>query len=232
MLGKANPVVVVPGIMGSELSIEGKTIWAADHRGLRAVLTPSYLLPWLSVDAGTAISTYEPLINFLKTDLGYKKDELFIFGYDWRRGIEAGAKSLAEYVDDTVRLEHGGQIVFIAHSLGGLIVRWALTSRLIESQKIRLVIAAGPPCLGSPLAFKSVVTMPALNDTFERLCSLARTVFAGAVRRLELSVTRSLMCVTSLMELMPPIDISIIIEEGGHKFSAHSNGRAGPKSLH
>ena len=161
------------------------------------------------------------LISFLKTDLGYKKDEIFLFGYDWRRGIESGANSLAKYVDDTVRMEHGGQIVFVAHSLGCLVLRWALTRGLIRSQKVKLVIAAGPPSLGSSLAFKSVVEMPALNDRFHRFYKLVQAVFAGAAHRLELSVTRSLMCLSSLMELMPPKDINIIIEDGGTQvFSA------------
>jgi hypothetical protein len=94
MSGKTHPVVLVPGIMGSELSIDGHVVWAVDSRGLRTIFSPSYLLPWLPADAGAPVAVYDPLIHFLRTDLGYPRDELFLFGYDWRIGIESAAALL------------------------------------------------------------------------------------------------------------------------------------------
>jgi hypothetical protein len=221
MPGKTNPVVLVPGIMGSKLSINGHVVWAADTRGLRTIFTPSYLLPWLPADVGAPVAVYDPVIRFLQTDLGYQGDELFLFGYDWRVGIESAARSLRDFVDQSVRMEHGGRIIFLAHSLGCLVVRWAIINGLIAPKNVRLVIAAGPPFLGSASAFRSVIEMPQINDLFHRLFQLARLAFPGAARRLELLVTKTLMCVLSLVELMPPRDIPIIVEQGGTQlFSA------------
>lgn len=231
MSGKANPLVLVPGIMGSELSINGHVVWASDSRGLRTIFTPPYLLPWLPVEVGVPVAVYDPLTQFLRGDLGYGRDEFFPFGYDWRGGIEPAAQSLANFVDKTVRMEHGGQIVFLAHSLGCLVVRWAITKGLIRPDKVRIVIAAGPPYLGSASAFRSVMELPQISDLFCRLFQLARWAFPGAARRLELSVTNTLMCLSSLLELMPPRDIPIILEQGGTQLLSAFEWKGWPKEV-
>jgi hypothetical protein len=231
MSGKANPIVLVPRIMDSELSINGRVVWAADSRGLRTIFTPSYLLPWLPTNAGAPVAVYDRVIQFLRTSLGYQGDELFLFGYDWRAGIETAARSLANFIGQTVRMEQGGQIVFLAHSLGCLAVRWAILKGLISPERVKLVIAAGPPFLGSASAFRSVIEMPQINDLFRRLFQLARLAFPGAARRLELSVTKSLMCVSSLVELMPPRDIPIIVEQGGTQLLSAFDWKGWPSEI-
>jgi hypothetical protein len=44
---KPNPVVVVPGLMGSELSFEGSLVWQRSLRALRSILNPAFFMPWL-----------------------------------------------------------------------------------------------------------------------------------------------------------------------------------------
>jgi hypothetical protein len=105
---KANPIILVPGFLGSELEDNNATIWAYNVKALRTILNPSYLLPWRPLEATQAISVYDPLIQFLKTE-GYNHDELFVFPYDWRCGIELAATSLSNFVNRRVRMNMEGR---------------------------------------------------------------------------------------------------------------------------
>ena len=175
MASKTKPVVLVPGILGSELVISGTTVWANNFNALKIIMNPSLLLPWVPADAQRPISQYDGFINFLESEIGYQIGvDLFPFGYDWRTGIEPAASALAQYIEKNVRMIHGGPIVFIAHSFGCLVVRWAIVKGLIKSNQIELVVAAGPPSLGGAKAFKSVLEMPSLSDTFDALYNLAK----------------------------------------------------------
>jgi Lecithin:cholesterol acyltransferase len=207
---KPNPIVIVPGIMGSELLLHNATIWTADTRALQTIFNPSYLLHWLPVDVGGLLSIYDPLLQFLTATLGYGNADLFRFSYDWRRGVDAGAQELSRYVGNVVSPQNSGQVIFIAHSLGCLIVRIALSQGLIAQNKIKLVIAAGPPLFGSAAAFKAVVEMPRIQKHFDHLFELARKRWPNFAKRIEVSVVKSLMTVRSLLELMPPSAIPIL----------------------
>lgn len=219
MASKANPIVLVPGILGSELQVASATVWAGDSRAIRTIITPSYLLPWLPVDAGAPVSTYDNTVDFLEAKGYLKGNDLFLFGYDWRVGIEAAANALANYVENTVRLRHGGSVVFIAHSLGCLVVRWALVKNLVDSNRVQLVVAAGPPSLGSARAFKSMVEMPNISDLFDRIYRRFEQGFPNLAKRVEMALTKTLMALTSLLELMPPRGVPIL-SDGNQIFSA------------
>lgn len=219
MASKANPVVFVPGILGSELQVASATVWAAGPAAVRAIITPSFFLPWLPADSGAPVSTYDDFIDFLEAKGYGRGTDLFPFGYDWRVGIEAAANALAQYVVNTVQLRHGGSVLFIAHSLGCLVVRWALVKNLVDPNKVELVVAAGPPSLGSARAFKSMVEMPNISDLFDRIFRRVQQGFPNLAKRREIALTKTLMSLTSLLELMPPRGIPIL-SDGSQIFSA------------
>jgi hypothetical protein len=207
--------------MGSELLTLGFTIWAADSRALHTISFPSYLVPWFPLESGPPVGTYERFIRFAKDAKGYREnDDLFLFGYDWRQGIRAAAIQLAHFVENSVRTRHGGQILFVAHSMGCLVVRWAITKRLINPAKVWRVVAAGPPSLGSPRAFASVAEMPKLSAWFDRMHSLSLLARPISAYRTTTSVTRTLMTLRSLLELMPPRAVPILSDGSGQLFSA------------
>ena len=211
MTAKRFPVVIVPGIMGSELSVAGKTIWAANHRALSSILNPALLLPWCPAEPGDPIEAYRNVQTMLENK-GYKLgQDLFAFGYDWRGSLQDAAASLKAYVDQVVRAAHAGRIFFITHSLGCLVLRWAITQGLIVSQKVECVLAAGPPMLGSALAFKSLLQMPEINDRFDRWFRVARRWSPQLGDRLSLSVTSALQSVSSLLELLPHEQIPVFM---------------------
>src|SRR5436309_1217323 len=114
MASSQNHIVLVPGIMGSELSVAGLVVWAGDRRGIRSIVNPSLLLPWLSAEAGKPLeSHYDSVQEFLERK-GYRRNiDLFLFGYDWRRGIQYAAEDLGLFVDQTVRKDSNKPIVFL-----------------------------------------------------------------------------------------------------------------------
>lgn len=215
-----HPVVLVPGIMGSELVFQGQCVWAADKRALRAIDRPSYLLPWLPLSPGQPVSTYVPLVSFLRRKGFRPNQDLFLFGYDWRRGVQTAAEELSRHVDSVVRMQHGGQIIFLAHSLGCLIVQWAITHDLVRAAKIKAVIAAGPPSLGSAKSFRSLLEIPSLSRWFGRMHALARLVRPTRTYQIETSLLKSLMTVRSVVELLPPRDLPILSVGTSQLFSA------------
>ena len=225
---KPHPVVLVPGIMGSELLLSGWTVWNDSLSAMRAVLNPALFAPWVPLEAGPPLPTYDSLISWLTYSKGYGPDDLFLFGYDWRPGIAKAAEALAMYVENSVR--HGSQIIFVAHSLGCLVVRWAITEGLIESIKVKLVIAAGPPFLGSALAFRSVVEVPDIDPRLNYLLRLAQFVRPSLADQIAIPLTRSLVSLQSLIELMPPETIPVFTEGKQQLFSAFQ-WRGWPEAL-
>jgi hypothetical protein len=226
---KANPVVLVPGIMGSHLFLKGWTVWADSFTAVRLILNPSLLNPWISLDPGPPLNRfYGSLVRFF-AQKQYDDDDLFLFGYDWRSGIINGAIALARFVQEKVQRLRS-PIVFIAHSLGCLLVKWAIAEGLIPVQLVKLVVAAGPPTLGSANAFKSLIEVPDISTHLNLLLRSMRFVHPTLADQLTIPLLRSLMVVQSLLELMPPRTIPVFTEGSPQLFSAFQ-WRGWPRAL-
>jgi CHAT domain-containing protein len=113
-------VIVLPGILGSHLSADGKRVWLsmrilgglgklAYHEGATNVLPD-----------GAIGSAYDDLLQFLSAS-----HEVIEFSFDWRRPIEHEARRLADALDQAVseRAVTGQPVRLVAHSMGGLVVR-------------------------------------------------------------------------------------------------------------
>jgi hypothetical protein len=204
-------------MLGSELYIGNYPFWADNFRDAsRSIIRPSFLLPWISARAGLPLNGfYGNAGYFLEDRKNYRRGtELFLFGYDWRCGIQVAAEELRNYINGVVRATHRGKIIFIAHSLGCIVVRWLLVKGLIDPSEVELVIAAAPPFLGSCSAFKSVVEMPDLHDLFDRTFHVAKRWLPNITERVEILLTRTLMAVPSLLELIPPRSIPFLSDGG------------------
>jgi hypothetical protein len=113
-------VFLLPGIMGTQLKVDDETIWADHWELVRGGFTK------LAVDVGSVNpgdldgDTYQPLADALAVD-----HEVLPFGYDWRLPIEAAAKLLNDSVRArlTQAVADKRSIRFVAHSMGGLVVR-------------------------------------------------------------------------------------------------------------
>lgn len=130
----AKQVVILPGILGSQLSVSlgffgMRPIWV-DPVALLLVgpqqlqLAPNGTDPapgvglLLSADGIAPVGVYEPLLNRLSAD-GWTQ---LVIGYDWRKSIFGLAQGVANAISAAFPT---GEIVVVAHSMGGLVARAA-----------------------------------------------------------------------------------------------------------
>jgi CHAT domain-containing protein len=112
--------VVLPGTMGSQLSVDGKPVWL-DYRALLLGGLRRLAIERRDVEAvGLVDRFYGPLLEFLA-----RTHRVEIFAYDWRRSVRAAATALAKRLEDLLpECERQRQPVhLVAHSMGGLVVR-------------------------------------------------------------------------------------------------------------
>jgi phospholipase A1 len=161
-------VVVVPGIMGSVLKLNGQVIWPGSV--LNAFITRydemNELLDPAAVAAGLirkvfVFSQYEDLLDDLE-HLGFEPgDTLLPCAYDWRKPNEDSAKTLADVLDEAAVRHADAEITLIAHSMGGLVARHYLESGLFKTRpgfaKVKRLITLGTPHFGAPKALGAVL---------------------------------------------------------------------------
>jgi pimeloyl-ACP methyl ester carboxylesterase len=166
------PVVVVPGITGTELvdhyPLEPEIVWSTFRRKQfeRLALHPDDLRyearEPAQVRARSAFTiVYGDLVEALRHDLTRRADKptpVFCFGYDWRQDCARTAEQLGEFVAEvaarTALLPHyredraGMQVDLVGHSMGGLIIA-ALLGGARRAPAVRRVVTLGTPFRGS-----------------------------------------------------------------------------------
>ena len=167
--GISQPVVfVLPGIMGSELQADGKDVWLNYWSLLRGHIDKIAVnAPNVEV-TGLVSSYYRALCEYLADS-----HEVVPFGYDWRQSIKEAASTLAIEVKKVVdRTDQ--PIRFIAHSMGGLVVRRLihdhpeLWSALCERKGARFIML-GTPNRGS---YDMVASLAGMAKTMRQLALL------------------------------------------------------------
>jgi CHAT domain-containing protein len=111
--------ILLPGICGSHLAVNGKRIWLSFRliNGLKRLAYPAAQ----GVTADGAIGPiYDGLAEHLRAT-----HEVIEFSYDWRKPAEEEARRLAQVAEAALNARQGsGQPVrFVAHSMGGVVVR-------------------------------------------------------------------------------------------------------------
>ena len=176
-------VVVIPGIMGSTLlDHDGREIWGLRAgtlvrglltlaRGVRRLglpdgigdgpagdgVTPGTLLPDLHVIPGlwTISVGYSTLLGHLR-----RTHEVVEFAYDWRLSNRHSARLLKSTVEPALarqRERHAdAKLVFVCHSMGGLIARWYV-DREGGAELTRSLITIGTPHRGAASAIDRLV---------------------------------------------------------------------------
>jgi hypothetical protein len=118
-------VVVLPGIMGSELAVADRPVWVNILELSRGGL--SLLGPAADRVKATGLLSigYGALCDHLA-----QTHKVEPFPYDWRRPLEASAQELQKFLDQIVpTAESANQPVrLLAHSMGGLVVRAMLAT--------------------------------------------------------------------------------------------------------
>jgi pimeloyl-ACP methyl ester carboxylesterase len=145
----AHPLVVVPGLMGSQLRRpDGTTAWlnfgnALGHHDLSLPrrlpfsesqdgLTPG---PLIGTDAVLprvfGFAEYADLVELLegagfKRGLGYGPLRYVVYAYDWRRELVESARGLGEQLEAVARGRPQARFHLLGHSMGGLVIRYFL----------------------------------------------------------------------------------------------------------
>ena len=161
------PVVIIPGIMGTELYNESDLVWPDLAQALWDV-NDQFLTENLSMDSEgnsinsistgdiirkiSTIDTFQSLVELLDT-LGYEEgNNLFVIPYDWRFDLLA-TKSWLNQKIKAIKLQTGSSKVdIIAHSMGGLLTEAYLDQ--YGNNSVRKLIFVGTPHLGAPKAGK------------------------------------------------------------------------------
>ena len=147
---KRDAIVIVPGIMGSRLAINGEQVWEP------SALTILPLGPNLECsnsgesiknvspvnDNAGAKNSYAYLYQQLLSEFGAKYDVIF-FPYDWRMDCAQSAAKLEEAVKDYK------QIHLVAHSMGGLVSSSYMAQSTENYNKVKTLTTLGTPFVGS-----------------------------------------------------------------------------------
>jgi pimeloyl-ACP methyl ester carboxylesterase len=163
----AGAVVILPGILGSELYENDEQIWISPWNIIRGDFDQ------LQLDAAgksiKAIQAPTPLKKYygeLQLAL-LQRWNVIAFPYDWRLDIREIARQLKEQIDTT--LAAGASFSVIGHSLGGLVARSYLQQFPSQATRVQRFIMLGTPNYGS---FAIPVLYSGLNEVMQMVALL------------------------------------------------------------
>lgn len=198
--GNRPRVVVIPGIMGSHLSKNGKRIWLDFFELIQGNITEldwQVRAPSTEAEAVRPDTLLESYYGQLCEFLGQSHD-VVAFPYDWRQSLSDLGTQLADKVELMMREDPHRPIRFLAHSMGGLVARSmilngqskGLWEKLCRSHDARLLMLGTPnhgshAIVGMLTGFDSLARRLALLDFKNDLNTLLKLV-AGFPGVLEL----------------------------------------------
>jgi len=211
--GAAPRVLIVPGIMGSQLGLRRAPQLPDDVLWLDPIDIESGKLAALRmpggapiVSLGVVLYSYLPLKLYLRAQ-GLAAE---FHDYDWRLPLAESARALAA----RLRTLKGTRVVIVAHSMGGLVSRAALA--LPDTGHVERVVLLGTPNHGSFAAVQ------ALRGTYAVVRKVARLALRDSAESLAAETFNTF---PSIYELLP----SGPCAGGIDLFAARSWPRLGPR---
>ena len=175
-----NPVIIVPGIMGS-----------------------AYKNGVLVIDP--ILHTYDDLIATLVAN-GYEDEiDLFTFPYEWRNSNVFSANLLDAKVEDVKAICDCDKVDIVAHSMGGLVTRAYIQSSDYDNDVDQLIFL-GTPHKGAPKAYlqwEAGQLEPDLEGTLIGLFFEAEALRNGYITVFDYIRNRPIL---SIQELLPVLD--------------------------
>ena len=194
LAAQALRVLIVPGIMGSQLGLKRAAPLPNDIVWLDPLDIQQGRLSVLRVGAGApVVSLGAVLYSLLRLKLALRARGFAaeFHDYDWRLGVAELGRALAG------RLAHHERIAIVAHSMGGLVARAAL--RHPDTAHVTRVVLLGTPNLGSCAAVQ------ALRGTYAVVRKVARLAAQPSAEALATEVFSSF---PSLYDMLPGGDWS------------------------
>jgi len=176
------PVIVVPGITGSELrdiyDVGPQTVFALLSKSFARVALHPDNLKYERIEPARVVPdkligmAYRELIEELRHDLKNKEDQpvpVYPFAYDWRQPLHDTENLLEEFIDEVIGrtklLPHyvkagyrdNPKVNLVGHSMGGLIVAGYI-QRHGQNAGVGKVVTLGSPFRGSLEAPLKVTT--------------------------------------------------------------------------
>lgn len=170
-----NPVLIVPGVMGTEMKKGEEKIWPNVPKMITNITDD--FMDVLSFDGnlkptdeevyGNNVIREEPLFDYTNglmnefTGQGYIENEtLFTFSYDWRYGVSgkyANGKTNSDLLEEKIQailVQTGAdEVDVVAHSMGGLVVKKYVIDNPSDNN-IGKAVFVGVPNTGSPKSVK------------------------------------------------------------------------------
>jgi pimeloyl-ACP methyl ester carboxylesterase len=183
---RRRPVVVVPGLMGSELWLGSERLWPnpkviltnpeifrlpGDPRiEVRNIVNEVVIVPNIVKQR-----QYSGLGDYLETSLGYERGkDLLEFAYDWRQDVRLAAQRLGDAIQ---RWKVNPPVTILAHSLGTLVTRYYV-ERLGGKDVVERIILMGGPHSGTPKGLTAILVGPGMlpfNVGAERMRNVLST---------------------------------------------------------
>jgi triacylglycerol esterase/lipase EstA (alpha/beta hydrolase family) len=177
-----NPVIIIPGVMGTEIFNGDEKLWLDILRNMKDAgdqfmdplrfsddLQPS--VPGLKVGevignpanlfdyTATIISDFEALDYTLNVDL-------FLFPYDWRYGVSVNnVESLKQKILHIKSQTGSNKVDVVAHSTGGLLVKKYVMDNPTTNY-LDKVVFVGVPNTGAPKAIKVLLQGDGFGNPF------------------------------------------------------------------
>lgn len=164
-------VYLLPGIMGSHLTVDNELVWIDKWQLIRGGFASLDIAQADVVASALDGDTYQSLADALAAD-----HEVIPFPYDWRLPIADSAARLNAVVRAKLADPSTGNrpIRFIAHSMGGLVVRAMMLLEESVWPKVRENPQARIVMLGTPNGGSHAITL--LMTGQEKLVRLLATV--------------------------------------------------------
>jgi len=160
------PVVIVPGMMGSELWQGSQRVWP----NVKHMFThpDTYVLPEkeplearglvgdvVIVPNLYKMDQYSRLRQYMEEALGYEEGkDLLSFAYDWRKDVREASRKLAQAIE---AWDVRGPVTIIAHSMGCIVSRYYV-ERLGGRPKVERLLMMGAPHNGGPKAIVALLS--------------------------------------------------------------------------
>lgn len=175
-----NPVIVIPGLMGSAQK-DGK--WVIDP----------------------IFHVYDNLIDTLKLN-GYEEGKnLFTFPYEWRQSNATSSIELEAKISEVKNICKCEKVDLVAHSMGGLVARAYVQSQNYHHDVDKLIFL-GTPHLGAATAYLAYEAGESAKDIVSKSLKYLLTKEAKKAGYLSLLAYIQAKPISSFRELLPTYD--------------------------